>query len=437
MTKSTTGRAIRSASLCALLLAVLPGCSLFYSHTLDYDDFSLHGNQEKQSLRRTGDTIQDVVTTYRELFPHIEEKVHGARILYEEDELSRERIYTGDLRQEGFYLPMFDLIHLSPRRPRGAVDDLSVILHEMAHHFLISAHPKTSSQYWMNEGLACCLEVSFFDEHGQLHTPLFHASLYTQARRILRRQGAERFRAELSALVGANWFQFHRSDGRNHNYAYSWSLYWSLLRDQPGTLEERIHAIIEMTPEEVRSAIDGVIVALREPADRHLHEISRDPAMRGWALERFAELPVAQAVWFRAALAEEIDAANDPTPESYARVTRLINGRIRGIGRRDRTAIHRRIAGTLGDARQPIEVRRAIAGALADEGSRSWSYIDPLIDALEDDDPELRALGARALARLSRQKPTVVNPGFWRDAPEPLRAAEVAEWRTWYRERRR
>ncbi len=414
------------------LVLLLSGCGLFYNHTLSYEDFSLYGNQPKTTLRRTGDTIQDVFDAYRLLFPNFEEKVHGARILYEEDSLSQENIFTGDLRQEGFYLPVLDLIHLSPRRPRGDADDLSVILHEMAHHFLISAHSKTSSQYWLNEGLACCLEVSFFDEEGTLCTPLFHQSLFSQARRILRRDGEEKFRSELSALIGASWFHFHRSDGRNHNYAYSWSLYWHLLNQQEGSLEERVHAIIEMSPPEVLASIDGVISDLRTSADDHLAALSKDPDLRGWCLERWAELPAANGRRFRAALLEELDPERDPGPKSWARATLLINGRIRGISRQERNLLHRRVAKTLGSPDTDLNIRIAIAAALADEGSLSWAYIVPLINGLEEASGELRAASARALARLSKQKPTVVNPGFWRNAPPEIRAVEVAEWRNWY-----
>ena len=362
--------------IAGLLIATLSGCGLFYAHTLSYDDFSLYGNQPRVTLKRTGDTIQEVFDAYRILFPDFEREVRGARILYEEDSLSQERIFTGDLRQEGFYLPFLDLVSLSPRRPRGDADDLSVILHEMAHHFLISAHPKTSSQYWLNEGFACCLEVSFFDDLGDLQTPLFHTTLFSQARRLLRREGEAKFRNELTALVGASWFHFHRSDGRNHNYAYSWTLYWHLLRQQEGTVEERVEKILALSEDEILGAVDGAIEALRQSADDYLLELSRVPAYRGWSLEQWAELPAANGRLFREPLLAELATDESPGPESWARATLLINGRVRGLSRSARNQIHRQISSTLASPETPLEIRLAIAEALADKGlaAQATSY---------------------------------------------------------------
>jgi len=417
----------------ALLALLLPGCGLFYRHHLEYDDFSLYGDHSRADLERTGGTIQRVFTAYRELFPSIEERVDGARVLYAEDELSRERIFTGELRQEGFYLPMLDLIHLSPRRPRGEADDLSVILHEMAHHFLISGYPRTSSRYWLNEGLACSLEVSYFDAEGELRTPLFHLGLYGQARRLLREEGEETFRRELDELLGASWFRFHHSDEKNHHYAYSWGLFWQLIRTRPGSLDERVRAIVGLPDEEIRAAIDGLIAALGEGADRHLAEIAaRDPDERGWCLDRWIELPWADGRRFLPNLLAEIEAEENAPPASWGRAARLANGQVRGIGRGERGALHERVARRLADREGSAATRLAIAEALAEEGSRSWLYIEPLIDGLEDADGAVRGACARALAR-SRRKPTVVNPEFWRGAPTEARSAEVDEWRRWAR----
>ena len=90
---------LRLGLLVPALILPLTGCSLFYENTLTYDDFSLHGNDTEDSLRRRGDMIQQAFDAYREIFPEFSEEVSGARVLYEEDALSREDIYTGDLRQ--------------------------------------------------------------------------------------------------------------------------------------------------------------------------------------------------------------------------------------------------------------------------------------------------------------------------------------------------
>jgi len=358
------------------------------------------------------------------------------RILYAEDSLSRENIYTGDLRQEGFYLPILDLIQLSPRRPRGEEDDLTVILHEMAHHFLISAFPDTSSAYWLNEGLACCLEISFFDPDGSLRTPLFNQALHQHARRLLRRDGRKTFENRVSELIDASWFEFHNDDAENSNYAYSWSFYWHLLESFEGTLESRILQIVDMTPEELRSKIPGMIDRLRGRTDDQLAQLARDPALRGWTLERWAELPFADGRRFLEPLQAEIAPENSPSELSWSRATRLVNSRVRGLSRSQRRDLHRKIARELGSIDTPVSIRITIAEALGTDGSRSWSYIEPLIDGLENANGEFRASCARALARLSRQKPTIVNPSFWQTAPPEIRAQEIDEWRNWFSRRR-
>ncbi len=421
-----------AALLSALFL--LPGCSLFYRHHLEYDDFSLYGNQSKPTLERTGDTIQRTFDAYREIFPSLRDRVGGARVLYEEDALSQERIFTGELRQEGFYLPALDLIHLSPRRPRGDADDLAVILHEMAHHFLISGYPRTSSRYWLNEGLACSLEVSYFDPEGRLVSPMFHLGLFTQARRLLRENGEEDFRQEVESLLDASWFRFHHSDEKNHHYAYSWCLFWQLFRTREGSIDERVRQIVSLSPEELRTGIDELVSVLASGADRHLAEIAKnDPTLRGWCLDRWVELPWPNASLFLEPLLAELAPESGISPETWARAARLANSSGRGMRRGERLRLNERVAKTLADPNESVEVRLAIAEAISEEGSRYQVYIGPLIEALEDSDGKIRASSAKALARLSRQKPTVVNPGFWQNAPEPARAAEVDEWRRWWR----
>lgn len=417
-----------------LLLLPLVGCSLFYRNSLDYEDFSLHGDEDEAVLREKGETVQAVFDAYRVLFPSFEEKVRGARVLYEEDALSRQRIYTSDLRREGYYLPMLDLVHLSPRRPRGDIDDRTVILHEVAHHFLISAYPQTSSQYWLNEGFACALEVSFFDEDGTLRTPLFHPELFSQASRVLRERGEEAFRAELTDLLGASWFRFHHSEGKERHYAYSWSLFWHLVREESGSLEERLLRVMAIEPSTLPARIDGVIEDLRRGHDPYLEELLGDPALRGWCFDRWTELPYADARRFLSPLLSDLDAGVDDV-DNWGRLTRLVNGRVRGVGSRTRRNLHGRIASTLEDREVPTAVRLSIAEGLAESGARSWTYIRPLIDGLEAEDGDLRAACAAALAGLSRRKPTVINPSFWRDAPVEARQSEVEEWRRWWDDR--
>ena len=87
----------------------------------------------------------------------------------------------------GYYVPLLNYICIdtSPHWARSETMLQQILLHEVAHHFVVTEYPAASRQCWLNEGLAGNLEMSLFEgarfEYPLLNPPLFQlaqASLY-------------------------------------------------------------------------------------------------------------------------------------------------------------------------------------------------------------------------------------------------------------------
>ncbi len=103
---------------CLLLLCALcsSGCSVFYDNCIDHAEFTLFSDAPIAELTPVEAYANDTMMAYRELFQANHKQVPPPVIIYSEAELSQRRIFTQELRQEGFYLPLLDLVHLSPHR---------------------------------------------------------------------------------------------------------------------------------------------------------------------------------------------------------------------------------------------------------------------------------------------------------------------------------
>ncbi|HIA26884.1 MAG TPA: hypothetical protein EYN79_01980 [Planctomycetes bacterium] len=412
-----------------LLLVLLPagsGCGLFFRNTIETPSARFWSNSSIDEISGQVEIANSIIEEYRQLFWEFSPEVLRPEILYEEESLSRQNIYTEETRQEGYYLPAFDLVHLKPRRPRGEEDDRTVFLHELAHHFLISGYPDTADRYWLNEGFACCLEISFFDDDGSLVTPLFHPRLYQEARHLRRELGEIAFTEMVGSLITARWQQFHRGEEKMNRYAVSWSLFWFLLDSAEGSLQERLATVVSLDDLEVSKRLPELARALSVGIETRLARICSMPELRRWALGEWLEVPWPDGSRLRPILETELE-ENPGDPEVWKMLAQLANRPHRRLSSRDRINLHSRIREQLelGSAAIKIALCEQIA-----EGARTRRYTTALIDLLEDADGAIRAAAARALARLFR-KPTIISPVFWKNAPEEKRQAEVVEWREW------
>jgi hypothetical protein len=416
-----------------LALALLPlvaGCAGFYRHTITTDNFVLHGNHDLEQLRTTGVFIDQVIEAYRDEFPRHAASIPAPRIVLSESKLARRRIFTDEKKQEGYYLPLFRLIHLSPEGGEGETNEAHVLIfHELAHHFLISAYPRTNSRYWLNEGFACSLELSFFDDAGQLQMPLYHPWLHLQARNALRTMGDERFLKEMEELLDSSWFRFHRSSQKARNYAMAWALFDACLDSTVGTLEECLEEVLALDPNELARRLEGVPNRLRESTDLRLHRLARRPELRMWALESWLELPSPYGPLLLSHVLGLLE-ADSTIPERVAGcrfLIRALDRRLWGVSASEIAYYHRGLAETLANGSRAEQL--TIAESLSPT-TRHPAYLRPLVALLETDDPELRVAAARALSRLE-EKRTIVRPAFWRAAPVQERSQEIREWQEW------
>lgn len=421
-------------SLMLILLALFcGGCSSLFRHHVENDDFSLYGNQDRERLESAGKSIARAIRSYRELFPTRAASVPAPWVIYKEDELSRQRIFIDDSRREGYYLPLLKLIHLSPHRDH--VDDVgdTVILHEVAHHFLVWTFPKTTSVYWLNEGFACALEVSWFGDDGNLVTPLYHATLHQHARQALFQLGEERFCEEIASLVSGSWFRFHHHGDKTRNYALAWALVYHLLEQRTGNLEERLASIVDLRPDELQSVSLNLIRWLRLSPDTHLERLAQRPELTLWAVESWLKLRSAAGGPLLSRLLPILEGPESPQrTKAFALLTQALNGeRLRGVTAREARRLRSLLSQTLGSGSR--EERIAVLDNLSARG-RHPSYYRPMIDALAGADGELRARAAAALARLTT-KATITRPEFWRHGCEHARGREVGEWQRWLADR--
>ena len=95
-----------------------------------------------------------------------------------------------------------------------------MLLHEIAHHFLVNELPGISGKCWLNEGLAGNLEVGVI-EKDRAEFPLLNPVLLKIAQREITEN---KNRPLLAELMQSDWKDFHNEETREMNYALSWSL---------------------------------------------------------------------------------------------------------------------------------------------------------------------------------------------------------------------
>lgn len=408
------------------------GCANFYSHRISTQDYTLYGDESLQQLQTTGDQLTRVIHAYRELFPSHAADIPRPRVIYSEDSLVQRRIYTADLHQEGYYLPLFRLIGLTPRLPpEERRDGQTVILHELAHHFLISAYPETGDVYWLNEGIACMLELGFFDEHGKLVLPGYHPWLHLQAQQALSNQGPAGLRAELHELLDSSWFRFHHGRHKTRNYALSWALTYRLMEGVRGDLETRIESVLALSDAHIERELERLPDWLAGDPQQELQRLAHDERLRLWALDRWLDMKRVDARALRPHLMPLLESETPRLRRAgYQLLVRLLASHPRGFPSHARRHCRRLIALALehGGCEEVLGICRALG-----RGSRHPVFLAPLVTLLESQDPDVRLAAARALARLSL-KPTVTRPAFWRAddaAASRSRQHEIAEWQHW------
>ena len=239
-----------------------------------------------------------------------------------------------------------------------------------------------------------------------------------------------------------SWSQFHDREQKEHNYALAWALVYFLLeREFPPEmpLGDKIDALYRL---------DRTKIAEREPEwSRFLRAFDLNGRLldlarltgKGtrltalWAIETAGHLRSGEDLRMLEGFAHLFDSGDlkvrirayvafthklDLTSHSYVREQDAVRDGIE------------RVARALTDVAEPRSLRLELAHAMGDCRRTQAHWVPRLVNLLASSDGELRAAAAAALSRLTT-KPTIVNPGFWRDGTTRAREAEVAEWRAW------
>jgi hypothetical protein len=430
-------------TLLALLIAVLLlgqcGCGLLYKHRVETAVGTLWTNGNLQLARQYQEDLRWMKEGLQQVLPNNSEGIGSTSILLVQNDDDR-IIHEDQTRTAGWYNHTLSLIQFTPTPPAEKLllpnqpdpKEHRTLLHELAHHFT-SDDQRIRSTWWLAEAIACSLEISYLDAQGQFQVPPLHPMQYQIARSALSNLGRANFTQLARRIISENWHGFYRDDGDlAKRYAIAWALFWTLQGQQQGTLEQRLDEVLKLEDEQIIEQIPAVIQAitpslqtqLREHLEQDHH--SRwviDQALRGYRIDGQR-------------LLEAIDlelASADPEGQVWAwsSATRLIlrsRSRLNRVTRNDwlQRIEQQLISGSL-------EVKLAICTNFP-EYRMAPNLYPRLIDLLESSDGNLRSAAATALSRVSSH-PTIINPHFWKFAPESKRAVEVSDWRSWQQNR--
>jgi hypothetical protein len=444
-TRTTLRRFLAGGSL--LLLAALSlsvsGCGLFYRNRYRDERFVVFSDLNPAFVNRIGPDVKEMYRGYQQLFDLSGDRLGRTAIILKGDIRDQEVLdmaYSPSLL--GYYIPFLNLISVDtkPAWTREPVMLRQILLHEIAHHFIVTQYPPASRECWLNEGLAGNLEVTLF-ENGRFEYPLLNPLLLGIARHSVMIDPSA---GDLRKLLFLGWSEFHGDNQKELDYALSWSVVYFMLEHyfpQEVPLGERIAQLYRFDRELLAGMQDRWVDFLqRFDLAGTLVEMTRaDPAAsRGqltprWAARQLGALKFLDSSRTVPALVELLD-SKDPVLRVEASLAFLkILGREPDPNRAQVAAARGRetIMARLLDQGQPAVMRQALTSEVGEILRSDPRWVPILIRLLEAQEGEVRAAAAHGLSA-SLMKPTIVNPAFWRDGGSSARAREVEEWRSWW-----
>ena len=432
-------RLVPFAALATLVLCV-DGCSLLYENHYAQDDFAIYSDRSIEAVRKTGEHVDQISRAYQRLLDLPDDRVEFMRIVVKGHETN-----VTDFRNApdvlGYYVPLFNFISIDtpPSWPQNEEILEQILLHEIAHHFIVTLRPSASSECWLNEGLASNLETALHDGDHFEH-PLFNPSLFAIAQRAVYDPSAV---VNVAALVTTNWDRFHADADKERHYALSWSLVYFLLEhhfDRSDSLGLRIHRLLAIDGDEVEKVNRQWIHFLRGfDVTDHLAKLAKSDSpetrlTQAWAIRELGRPRSGEHGRALRALAQGIES------ETQAKRLLYIDAFLRGIERTNyptllsadwvRNAVEQ-AASAIGTSNLDGKQRARLVRAFGERTIRRFGQIPRLIDLLSSRSPAVRASAADRLAA-SAGKPTITNPLFWADADTGQRAEEIAEWNHWW-----
>lgn len=238
----------RLSRVCAwALLTSLPGCGLFYENSYEGESFTIYSDRSDTFVSRVGQDVEKIYGGYEQLFGVESRDLGRTKIILEGDgtEVAEDEDDSSS-NVLGYYVPLLNYISVDTTRrwARSEVMLQQVLLHEIAHHFIVTEHPGASRQCWLNEGLAGTLEVTLF-EQDHFEYPLFNMPLFLLAQRAAR----ENPKLSLNNFVSMNWHEFHDSEEKEIHYALAWSVVYFILEHHlphQQSLGDRFESLYDM-----------------------------------------------------------------------------------------------------------------------------------------------------------------------------------------------
>ncbi|MBI4582595.1 MAG: hypothetical protein HY717_00985 [Planctomycetes bacterium] len=440
----------RGGELVLIAAACLSGCSLIYQNEHQEGHFVLYSDLSPEFLSRAAGSIKQIFRGYSRLFEMPPDRLGTVTFIFNGSSAEPQVVdYSYSPNLLGYYMPFFHLIAVDTTPAWAREPELlrQILLHELAHHFVIQQFPPANQECWLNEGLAGNLETALFDgDHFEY--PLLNPSLLQIASGCV---GAGTSDPPLARLIDMDWSEFHESQSKEKHYALAWSIVYFILEEHlpaDWPLGRRIQslyqfdrqALKQMEPRWISFLMNYnlteklVQLATLEASGEERHPSRLMPA---WAIQQLGSL---KSLDQQRALSILVRLFDDPRPWkrqlSYLSFIRLLSSSYYmapGLETLEAAVKGRlRIEQALLEAAIPPDLRLAMVLEASRALVRQPHWVPVFISLLEAPDGEIRAAAAQGLAQ-AEIKPTIVNPAFWKEARHQAeRQSEINEWKDWW-----
>ena len=429
--------------LLATLLGPGPGCGAFYRYHHDSPRFSLHTDLAQDFLDETAPQVERMLEGLSRLFDLDPQRLSKPTIVFKGKAADLDVIdhsYSPTLL--GYYIPFWSYIAVDTSTAWTRETSMlhQILLHEIAHHCIVTRYPEASRACWLNEGLAGNLEMTLFDAE-RFETVLLNPLLLTIARQAVL---VDARRGDLQGLVGLSWRAFHNDPHKEIEYAISWSVVYFFLTERladRGPLAARIAALVELSPDAIVAAepawrrfltqfdLTSRLIALARTAQPD----AGDWLTGRWAIQQLGSLRFLDDARAGECLVELQDSPRS-TVSAHASLA-FLRFLARGPAENVPTAVvdrgREQIQRILLDPQEPALLRAVLAGGTEGLPRTDRRWMPALIQLLDDPSSEVRTAAARALGT-SLTKPTILNPSFWRDGEPTARRQEFHEWKAYW-----
>lgn len=425
------------------MLLLTPGmssCAFFYDNHHVRPGFAVHSDRDSEFVADVGEKVERIIDAYTIEFGLPREQLGYLTIVLQGTD-TNVIDYTHTPEVLGYYVPIFNFISVDTTDGWPHSDELldQILMHEIAHHFIVTQYSAASRECWLNEGVAGVMEMTL-ENGSHFEFPLFNPTLYQLARHVAYTDPEV---LDVQALLQKTWTEFHTVGSKEAHYALSWSLVYFILvhylpADQP--FAERVKQLYSMDRAEIVAQESEWIDFLRQyEVESFLLKLATSTAPDStltayWAIRQLGRIRTPNDLRALRGLRDFFD-DDDPFKRYVAYeafLQRLERSRFSFVRR---TAwIHetlQEIGEMILSTGEPVPARRQLLRSLGDCVVLQMDWIPVLIQALDSTDGSLRETAAQSLVRLSN-KPTVTNPRFWREASSAKRAVEVDEWKLWW-----